>query len=198
MSLEKKLSEKLRPHADRIVAGNNNEYDYLPAVLLHVVEGQTHQLEAAKESSEALHEFIKSTHESTDVHLSSIDQRSSESWKSSEETLQKISSVVLDLHAKSNSYWEASSSTLQKNFNEQTATLDDLSTSGKNLHGQIHKGLETIGTSTSTKHKELIAVLSEMREVADAGHAKLFKLIIATLATSVIALAIGIYLLVRH
>ncbi|MEJ1959336.1 MAG: hypothetical protein WDM70_07825 [Nitrosomonadales bacterium] len=40
MTLQEKLISKLQPHADRIQNGNNDEFDYLPAVLLHLIEDQ--------------------------------------------------------------------------------------------------------------------------------------------------------------
>lgn len=43
MTIEQKILEKLRPHAERIKAGQNNEFDYLPAVLLHLIEAQKAQ-----------------------------------------------------------------------------------------------------------------------------------------------------------
>jgi hypothetical protein len=38
MSLDEKLEQKLRPHAERVEAGNPNDYDYLPAVLFSCID----------------------------------------------------------------------------------------------------------------------------------------------------------------
>lgn len=38
MSLNEKLEEKLRPHAERVKAGSPNDYDYLPAVLFSCID----------------------------------------------------------------------------------------------------------------------------------------------------------------
>ena len=37
-TLQQLLDAKLRPHADRVVAGQPNEFDYLPAALYHAAE----------------------------------------------------------------------------------------------------------------------------------------------------------------
>ena len=50
MSLEQRLSEKLRPHADRVAEGRHNEFDFLPAALLQ-------GLEHGRTTSEAVTEF---------------------------------------------------------------------------------------------------------------------------------------------
>lgn len=50
MALEQRLTEKLRPHADRVAEGRHNEFDFLPAALLH-------GLERGKSMSEAVTEF---------------------------------------------------------------------------------------------------------------------------------------------
>ena len=39
MQIDQKLLEKLKPHADRIAEGGHNEYDFLPATLLHGLRG---------------------------------------------------------------------------------------------------------------------------------------------------------------
>ena len=51
MSIEQKLPTKLQPHADRIASGSGNDFDYLPAVLLQVVEGQTRHVQAVAEAA---------------------------------------------------------------------------------------------------------------------------------------------------
>ena len=43
MTIEKLLSAKLEPHAKRIKDGNGNDFDYLPAVLLQLLEEQDRQ-----------------------------------------------------------------------------------------------------------------------------------------------------------
>lgn len=49
MSLEQRLTEKLRPHADRVAEGRHNEFDFLPAALLHGLERGKGMSEAVTE-----------------------------------------------------------------------------------------------------------------------------------------------------
>lgn len=44
MTIEQKILSKLEPHAKRIRDGEGNDFDYLPAVLLQVLERQQHQV----------------------------------------------------------------------------------------------------------------------------------------------------------
>ena len=41
MNIEQKICAKLEPHAQRIHSGDGNDFDYLPAVLLHVIKKQS-------------------------------------------------------------------------------------------------------------------------------------------------------------
>ena len=68
MSIEQKLLAKLQPHADRIRAGNGNDFDYLPAVLLQVVEGQRQQAQAVADASTTVARKL----DETEVSISSI------------------------------------------------------------------------------------------------------------------------------
>ena len=43
MAIEQALITKLEPHAKRIRDGSGNDFDYLPAVLLHILEEQKRQ-----------------------------------------------------------------------------------------------------------------------------------------------------------
>lgn len=54
MSLEQRLTEKLRPHADRVAEGRHNEFDFLPAALLHGLEHGRHISEEVTEFRNAI------------------------------------------------------------------------------------------------------------------------------------------------
>lgn len=62
MTIEQKIFSKLEPHAKRIKEGNGNDFDYLPAVLLQVMEEQKHQSQRLDETSKLL-DSAKSTTE---------------------------------------------------------------------------------------------------------------------------------------
>jgi len=68
MSIEQKLLTKLQPHADRIASGNGNDFDYLPAVLLQVVEGQKRHVQAVADAATTVARKL----DETEVSISSV------------------------------------------------------------------------------------------------------------------------------
>jgi methyl-accepting chemotaxis protein len=68
MLIEQKLLAKLQPHADRIAAGNNNDFDYLPAVFLEIIQGQKRQILSFTDISKT----VSSKFDESEVSLSSI------------------------------------------------------------------------------------------------------------------------------
>lgn len=54
MTLEDKIFSKLAPHAKRIQAGDGNDFDYLPAVLLQLIEEQIRQARLLDGSAKSL------------------------------------------------------------------------------------------------------------------------------------------------
>ena len=60
MTIEQKILAKLEPHAMRIGEGRGNDFDYLPAVLLQLMEEQKRQAKLL-DGTASLLEIIKST-----------------------------------------------------------------------------------------------------------------------------------------
>ena len=54
MTIEQKLISKLEPHAKRIKEGDGNDFDYLPAVLLQVMEEQKRQVKLLDDTAKLL------------------------------------------------------------------------------------------------------------------------------------------------
>ena len=81
MSIEQKLLTKLQPHADRIASGSGNDFDYLPAVLLQVVEGQKRQAQAVADAATTVARKL----DETEVSISSVktmtEQVGVQSWR---------------------------------------------------------------------------------------------------------------------
>jgi hypothetical protein len=59
MTIEEKLFLKLEPHAKRIKDGEGNDFDYLPAVLLHLIAEQKRQAQLLDNNAKFL-DLIKS------------------------------------------------------------------------------------------------------------------------------------------
>ena len=66
MTIEQKIFSKLEPHAKRIQDGDGNDFDYLPAVLLQLMEEQKRQAKLLDDTAKLL-VIIKSTAETTGV-----------------------------------------------------------------------------------------------------------------------------------
>ncbi|MEO5607522.1 MAG: hypothetical protein ABIR13_08070 [Polaromonas sp.] len=60
MTIEQKIFSKLEPHAKRIKDGEGNDFDYLPAVLLQLMEEQKRQAKLLDDTAKLL-DSIKST-----------------------------------------------------------------------------------------------------------------------------------------
>lgn len=68
MSIEQKLLTKLQPHAERIASGSGNDFDYLPAVLLHVIDGQKQHVRAVADAATTVARKL----DETEVSISSV------------------------------------------------------------------------------------------------------------------------------
>lgn len=54
MTIEQKIFSKLEPHAKRINDGEGDDFDYLPAVLLHLMEEQKRQAKLLDDTAKLL------------------------------------------------------------------------------------------------------------------------------------------------
>jgi cell division septum initiation protein DivIVA len=69
MSLKDKILNKLQPHAERIVEGVNDEFDYLPGVLVHLLQEQEkHSVDNVKHMA-ALSKNLNQTAETANIQL---------------------------------------------------------------------------------------------------------------------------------
>jgi hypothetical protein len=59
MTIEQKIFSKLEPHAKRIESGDGNDFDFLPAVLLQVMEEQKRQAKLLNDASDLLATMIR-------------------------------------------------------------------------------------------------------------------------------------------
>ena len=69
MSLKDKILNKLQPHAERIVAGVNDDFDYLPGVLIHLLQEQEKQSVDNVMHMAALSKNLNQTTETANTHL---------------------------------------------------------------------------------------------------------------------------------
>ena len=103
MSIEQKLLTKLQPHADRIATGSSNDFDYLPAVLLHVVEGQKQQVQAVADAAVTVTRKLDETEVSISSVKATVEQVAAQSRRQMEMDLvatnEKIDAISLQLNA---------------------------------------------------------------------------------------------------
>ena len=69
MSLKDKIVKKLQPHADRIVEGENDEFDYLPGVLVHLLQEQEKHSEDNIKQLAELSKALGQTSETANIQL---------------------------------------------------------------------------------------------------------------------------------
>ena len=67
MTVEQKIFSKLEPHAKRINDGEGDDFDYLPAVLLHLMEEQKHQAKLLDDTTKLLVTSIKTASDTIGV-----------------------------------------------------------------------------------------------------------------------------------
>ena len=66
MTIEQKILSKLQPHAKRIQDGDGNDFDYLPAVLLQLIEEQKHHAKQLEDTAKLL-DSLKRTIDTIEV-----------------------------------------------------------------------------------------------------------------------------------
>ena len=54
MTIDQRIITKLQPHSQRISLGEGQDFDYLPAVLLHLIEEQSRQEKLTKEHANSI------------------------------------------------------------------------------------------------------------------------------------------------
>lgn len=93
MSLNEKLEQKLRPHVDRVIAGNPNDYDYLPAVLFSGIDSTDKLIVLTKNEFATNNKLINDNN--TEI-LNKIDGLKNEFLQKNDEIikLQKINFVI--------------------------------------------------------------------------------------------------------
>ena len=69
MSLKDKIVNKLQPHADRILEDKNDEFDYLPGVLVHLLQEQEKQSIDNVKHLAALSKNLNQTTETANIQL---------------------------------------------------------------------------------------------------------------------------------
>ena len=172
MTIEQKLFSKLEPHAKRIKDGEGNDFDYLPAVLLQLMEEQKRQARLLDDNAKLL-DSIKNTTDTIGVqHKTQITAFES----AAQRKMEQIETAVKDA--------QNQLQILQSSISQQISAL-------ANAHAvqaiQINEGLSTIGLQ--------IKSLVHGNQQSDV---KFMRLLIAGLVGSTAMIGLAVAILQRH
>lgn len=172
MTIEQKIFSKLEPHAKRIKDGDGNDFDYLPAVLLQLMEEQKRQAKLLDDTAKLL-ETIKSTGDTIGVQSKAqITAFESAAQKRMEQIETAINNTQTQLQ------------NTQSAMSEQIAVI----ASAHAAHAtQTNEGL-------SANRLQIESLASN----AQRSHAMFMKLLIAGLVASTAMIGLAVAILQRH
>lgn len=172
MTIEQKIYSKLEPHAKRIKDGDGNDFDYLPAVLLQLMEEQKHQAKLLDDTAKIL-ASIKST---ADI-IGLENKAQITAFESAAQTkMEQIETAIKNA--------QTLLQNSQFSMSEQIAVL----ASAHAAHStQTNEGLSAISLQ-----------IESLGSNTQRSHVKLIRLLIAGLAASTIMVGLTVAILQRH
>ena len=172
MTIEQKIFSKLEPHAKRIRDGEGNDFDYLPAVLLQLMEEQKRQAKLLNDNANLL-VSIKSTADT--IGLQSKEQFTAME-SAAQSRMEKIETAFNNAQAQlqnaQSSISEKIAMLASKHFEHATRTDESLS--------EISLQVGTIGGDTKRSHTNFM------------------RLLIAGLIASTVLIGLAVAILQRH
>jgi hypothetical protein len=172
MTIEQKILLKLEPHAKRIKDGEGNDFDYLPAVLLQLIEEQKRQTKLLDDTASLL-DSVRRTADTLDV------QNKAQIIAFESAALRKMEQMEL---AGKNAQTQLHDS--QSSISEQIAVL--ASTHAMNAK-QINEDVNAIGLQIKS-----LAVGNQQ------FHVKCIRLLVAGLVGSAAIIGLAVAILQRH
>lgn len=172
MTIEQKIFSKLEPHAKRIQDGDGNDFDYLPAVLLQLMEEQKRQAKLLDDTAKLL-VIIKSTAETTGVQ-SKAQVTSFES--AAQRKMEQIETAIKNTQAQLQNS--------QSSMNEHIFVL----ASAHTAHAlQTKEGLSEISLQ-----------IESFVNSTQQNHTKFMRLLVAALVASTATIGLVVVILQRH
>lgn len=172
MTIEQKIFTKLEPHAKRIQDGNGNDFDYLPAVLLQLIEGQKRQatqIENAAKHLDSLQSRTVAVGLQTKEEIAAFDS-------ATQSKLQQLGTALQDAQIQLQSS--------QASIKQEIAFFSK----SHGLHAvQTAEGLSAIGS-------QIKLFVDDTQQ----AHVKILRFLIAGLVTSTVLLGLAIVILQRH
>lgn len=172
MTIEQQLFSKLEPHAKRIEHGDGNDFDYLPAVLLQIMEEQKRQTKLLDETA-ALLASVKSAADAIEIQIKGqITSFESDTQR----RMEQVDAAIKDTQTKLQNS--------QSSLSEQIAVFDSTHTEHSK---QTKEGLSAVGMQTDS----LISTTQRSNV--------LFKrLLIAGLVASTVMIGLAVAILQGH
>jgi hypothetical protein len=172
MTIEQKILLKLEPHAKRIKDGEGNDFDYLPAVLLQLIEEQKRQTKLLEDTASLL-DSVRSTADMVGVqNKAQITAFESAALRKMEQIESAVKDAQTQLH---NS---------QSSISEQITAL----ASAHAMHAmQTNEGLNAIGLQGKS-------LANDNQQF----HVKVIRLLIAGLVGSTAMIGLAVAILQRH
>lgn len=172
MTIEQMILSKLEPHAKRIKDGDGNDFDYLPAVLLQLMEEQKRQAQLLIDTAKLL--------ASTKTNVDGIGAQS-KAQISAFESAAQITMGQIEMAIKD-------TQTLVRNAQfSMTEAIGALS-SAHALHAtQTNEGLSAVGLQ-----------IESLASSAQRSHVKFARLLIAGLVASTVMIGLAVVILQRH
>lgn len=172
MTIEQKIFSKLEPHAKRIQEGDGNDFDYLPAVLLQLLEEQKRQAKLLDDTSKLLNS-LKSTADTIGVqnkaHVTAFES-------ATQRKMEQMETAIKD-------------------------TRTQLQNAESSISVQITALASTHAVHAMQTAEGLSATSLQIKSLANGSqqsHVKFTRFLIAGLAGSIVMIGLAIAILQRH
>ena len=172
MTIEQKIFSKLEPHAKRIQDGNGNDFDYLPAVLLQLMEEQKRQAKLIDDTTKLL-DSLKSSADTVEVQNKA---QITAFESTTQRKMEQIETAIKDTQTRLQNS--------QSSIGEQIAVF-------ANTHA---------GHAIQT-NEDLNAIALQIKSLANStqhSHVKFTRFLIAGLVASIGMIGLAIVILQRH
>ena len=172
MTIEQKIFSKLEPHAKRIKDGEGNDFDYLPAVLLQLMEEQKRQAVLLNNTAKLL-DSIQST--AVTIAVQSREQITA-SESAAQRKIEKIEAVIKDAHTQ-----------LQTSQSSMSEQIVKIASAHAEHTKKTNEGLSAIGLK-----------IESLVSITERSHVKFMRFLIAGLVASTVVIGLAIAVLQRH
>jgi hypothetical protein len=197
MAIEQALISKLEPHAKRIRDGDGNDFDYLPAVLLQLLEEQKRQAKLLDDTAKLL--------ASVKIAVSALGEKSevqiAEFERGAQVKMEQIATATKNTQTQlenSKSSISEQISVLTSAHAEHTTQISD----GQSAIGQQISVLASANaghtTQTINGQSAIGLQIESLGATTQQSHLKLMRLLTVGLVASTIMIGLALIILQRH